>query len=216
MAKIYKSEALRGKNEIRFVAIFCLMLSGMTFVLQGQNAPLMKGDGHPECLSYVRIEGSTNVNQFYFQQSLDHEKHAPSFHNKEGYITFSIPAHNFEASNPLMYKDFIQLIKADNYPEISIQFHYNPYDIQLSGAGRSLSILSEVYVTMAGKVMRYKIPGVVHICRDKAMRINGNIKIDLRDFQLSAPSKFMGMVRVSNEVSVEFGVRMEPDLISKN
>lgn len=61
---------------------------------------------HNDCNSYVKIEGSTNVNRFYFQQAIEDPKYPQNYVSKDGYITLTIPIRKFEASNPLMYSDF--------------------------------------------------------------------------------------------------------------
>ncbi|GAO31154.1 hypothetical protein JCM15548_13491 [Geofilum rubicundum JCM 15548] len=113
-----------------------------------------------------------------------------------------------------MHQDFIDLIKADDHPYIAIRFHYNPYEL-FEKNGQTGTIDSEIYITLAGEEKKYAIPGQIHLCQDKALRINGNIKINLNDFHLKPPSKFMGMVKVNNEVFVNFGLKMEQNLITR-
>lgn len=195
--------------------LISLLLFAPFIHAQGQYNKIHNSINHNECVNYVTIKGSTNVNEFSFIQLLNEKESPIKFHTQEGYITIQIPAHNFEASNPLMYKDFINLIKADEHPYIAIRFHYNPYELYNKN-GQTSAIASEIYITLAGEEKKYKIPGQIHLCHDRALRIMGDIKINLDDFQLQAPSKFMGMVKVNNEVFVNFGLRMEQNLISRN
>jgi len=169
---------------------------------------------HDKCTSFVSIQGSTNLNKFFFLQKLNKGEQNISFQNREGYIRLEIPSKNFEASNPLMYDDFISLIKAEKYPYISIRFLYKPYE--QNNKDEQLNLIEyEIYITLAGHENKYKIPGVIHQCKNSATHIMGEIKINLKDFQLQAPSKFMGMVKVNNEVFVNFGLSMEQNLITK-
>src|SRR5690554_7125393 len=55
------------------------------------------------------------------------------FYPQEGYLSVQIPSKNFEPSNPLMYADFIKLIKAEEHPYITIRFHFNPYEFYPEG-----------------------------------------------------------------------------------
>ncbi len=206
-----------SKNILRLVQLMLisLLLLAPSIDSEAQFSKTNNTINHNECVDFVSIQGSTNVNEFSFLQLLNERESPIQFHTQEGYITIQIPAHNFEASNPLMYKDFISLIKADKHPYIAIRFHYNPYELYEKN-GQTSAIDSEIYITLAGEEKKYKIPGQIHLCQDRALRIMGDIKINLDDFQLVAPSKFMGMVKVNNEVFVNFGLKMEQSLISKN
>jgi hypothetical protein len=206
------SRRVLGYGHLMLIFIFLLIPTNHTIAQFDKTNNVIN---HNNCIDFVSIQGSTNVNDFSFIQLLKDSESPISFHTQEGYISIQIPAHNFEASNPLMYKDFIDLIKADEHPFIAIRFHYNPYELYEKN-GQTSAISSEIYITLAGEEKKYKIPGQIHLCQDKALRIMGDIKINLDDFQLQAPSKFMGMVKVNNEVFVNFGLKMKQNLITKN
>ena len=114
-----------------------------------------------------------------------------------------------------MYSDFFQLLQADAHPDITIRFYYDPYKLLNPGAAAT-SISSEIWVSLAGEEKKFRLPGTVHVCYDNAAHLNGSLKIDLRDFNLTPPTKFMGMVKVNNEVSVEFAVRMFLNLLHRS
>ena len=198
---------------VKKMAIFLLLLTPFHYA-QGQYNKLLNTINHNECVDFVSIHGSTNINEFSFLQKLKESEHPIRFHTQEGYISIQIPSRDFEASNPLMYKDFVDLIKADEFPYIAIRFHYNPYELYEKN-GQTSTIKSEIYITLAGEEKKYSIPGQIRLCQDRVLRIMGEIKINLDDFQLQAPSKFMGMIKVNNEVIVNFGLRMEQNLITK-
>lgn len=205
---------LKNTTGLAQPMLILLLILAPFYHAQGQYTKTHNTINENDCVDFVSIKGSTNVNEFSFLQLLNERESPIRFHTQEGYITIQIPAHNFEASNPMMYKDFITLIKADAHPYIAIRFHYNPYELYEKN-GQTSAIASEIYITLAGEEKKYKIPGQIHLCHDRALRIMGDIKINLDDFQLQAPSKFMGMVKVNNEVFVNFGLKMEQNLISK-
>jgi hypothetical protein len=173
------------------------------------NLPAMN-----ECTDYVWIEGSTNINRFaFFQQLKFGSKDQISLGSHKSQLRIDIPANNFEASNPLMYADFLKLIKAEDHPFISITIYYNPKDL-VSNTSKQLNSIIEV--KLAGNLQCYSIPGTLHVCHDRSLRVNGSIKINLNDFQLEPPTKFFGMVKVNQEVFVNFGLTMENNLLTKN
>jgi hypothetical protein len=163
--------------------------------------------GIKECDDYIKINGSTNINHFHFVQNID-EKLTPLKKEKktQDTLTIKIPAHNFEPSNPMMYKDFLEFIKADKYPYIDITIFFN--NVRLP-AGPPSAIVPKIKVGLAGQTHTYKIPGYVKECRDKKLHISGKIDIDLKDFGLEPPTKFMGMVKVNNEVFINFGLTLD-------
>lgn len=201
-------------KRLMAVTITCIVVAQMPLFSQGNAITVMHKQEHNNCNSFVKIEGSTNVNRFYFHQVIEDPKYPQNYVSKDGYITLTIPIRRFEASNPLMYSDFFQLLQADSHPDITIRFYYDPYKLLNPGSTTS-PISSEIWVSLAGHEKKFKLPGSVHICYDNAAHLNGTLTIDLRDFSLTPPTKFMGMVKVNNEVSVEFAVRMSADLVTQ-
>lgn len=167
-----------------------------------------------ECINFVQIEGSTNINNFAFHQQFDGFSKSPIVNDgKNNLISIDIPARNFEASNPMMYDDFLKLIKADTYPIISILIHYFPNELSNPD---NQQITSNILVTLAGMQKSYIIPGVLQNCHNHQIRIQGTVKLNLNDFNLEPPTKFLGMVRVNKEVFVNFGLTMQNNFLTKN
>lgn len=198
-----------GLPLLWFLACFLTCFAPLT--AQTESA----GNKHSDCHNFITIEGSTNVNEFSFQQMLEDQRSLIRFYPQEGYLSVQIPSKNFEPSNPLMYADFIKLIKAEEHPYITIRFHFNPYEFYPEGQ-QTETIASEIYVTLAGEEKKYRIPGQVHLCENNMLRIRGDVKINLLDFSLHPPTKFMGMVKVNHEVFVNFGLRIEQTMLTQN
>lgn len=196
----------------RFVllaAVFCFL---EILPFQGQPMPEMEQPHHTPvetkgCDDYIKIYGSTNINHFHFVQNLN-EKTTPykKEEKTQETLTIKIPAHNFEPSNPMMYKDFLKFIKANEYPYIDITIFFD--NIRLP-AGPPSTIVPKIKIGLAGRTHTYKIPGYIEECRDKKLHIRGKVDIDLKDFGLEPPTKFMGMVKVNNEVFINFGLTLD-------
>ncbi|MGM0376470.1 MAG: YceI family protein [Bacteroidota bacterium] len=157
-----------------------------------------------DCEDFIQIDGSTNVNHFHFVQEIqtiqtlsEKETHKPDS------ISLQIPAKDFEPSNPKMYEDFLEFIRAGQFPYIDIIIFFKSKEANL---GEKTKIAPEVEVKLAGQKQVYQIPGEIYQCRDRNLHISGEISIDLKDFDLTPPTKFMGMVKVSNEVFINFGL----------
>lgn len=160
-----------------------------------------------QCDDYIKINGSTNVNHFHFEQKLVDQKvitkEKPSSGQK---VALQIPAHDFKASNPMMYKDFLKLIKADEYPYINITIFFEQFRLP---AGSPQTVIPKIEVGLAGETQTYEIPGEVYECRKSGVHLQGKVNINLKDFGLEPPTKFMGMVKVNKEVFINFGLTLD-------
>ena len=116
-------------------------------------------------------------------------------------LEISIPIKDFEASNPMMYNDFLELMKEENHPRIKISFSRK----QLESALRDLSEpCPDISITIAGITKTYNVQCVIVKCSDN-LYLKGKENIKLSDFKLKPPSRLLGMVKVNNEIDVNFG-----------
>ncbi|WP_291854880.1 YceI family protein [Marinilabilia sp.] len=188
-----------------------VVFSIITLAINGQPMPDKSIPHHTKtdvktCDNFIKIEGSTNVNHFHFEQTFNEKEKVIETHPGSGEIVkLKIPAHDFKASNPMMYDDFLELIKASEYPYIDITVFFE--NIKLP-AGPENTVVPKIRIGLAGQSQTYQIPGQIHDCRQNSMHINGRININLKDFNLDPPTKFMGMVKVNNEVFINFGLTL--------
>jgi hypothetical protein len=157
-----------------------------------------------ECNNFVKIGGKTNVNHFHLIQKLNGQEEIVE--RSQETLTLRIPADEFEPSNPMMYEDFLDFIKADEYPEIDITIFLDNTRLP---AGNSNHISPRIKIGLAGQTKTYTIPGKIEECRDNSLHISGKVNINLHDFNLEPPSKFMGIVKVSKEVFINFELTLE-------
>jgi hypothetical protein len=195
---------------ILLFAFFLIFASFLTLQAQVKNS--VNNDTADQS-NFVQIEGSTNVNKFSFIQHLKDDSNNKIRIDDMGRIKLEIPASNFIASNPLMYDDFIDLIHAKAHPTITITIHHHPMEFVQSSSGH---FSTKIDVKLAGRERRYILPGTLYIVEEETIRILGSIELNLNDFHLDPPTKFFGMVKVNQEVFVNFGLTMENQLLTKN
>jgi len=146
----------------------------------------------------------SNINQFSFlYRSLDLSSYWQTIHyNDTGYLEIHIPVKDFEASNPLMYDDFLALLNEKEYPQLTICLT----NYQLENAWRGTVFpFQKIKITMAGITRSYDVGYRLDECNNNLL-IKGETKIKLTDFKISPPVKLNGLVKVRDEIAVNFGL----------
>lgn len=154
------------------------------------------------CLNFIHITGESNVNQFSFsfnQSEILNRKVGGS--SDTGDVIIRIPIREFRASNQMMYSDFLEMMKESEYPIIEICFKRK--QLYRANAGNNGSC-PDIQITIAGVTRVYKIDCSIFPCADNLF-IQGEKKLKLTDFRLKPPVKLKGLVKVSNDINVNFG-----------
>ena len=164
------------------------------------------------CLGEISIEGSTNVNHFSFSYenpvmtkntsalASNICYHEPTGTNR---MDFDIPLNSFKGSNPAMRNDFLDLLKAGIYPDVTVGINKNEFDCIASG---SPSEKIDLEVMLAG--VKKSVQANYTTFRDTENRIvlSGITNFLLSDFHLEPPEKALGLIRVRNEVFIKFDI----------
>lgn len=184
---------------IKKIGVFLFTAALTCALTRGQD---QADNSMPGCANYLYINGESNVNQFTFRYiSAGPADKSRSFAGDTGSVVLSIPIKDFEASNPMMYNDFLELMKEQRYPKIIVSF--SKQQLAKSLADRSLPC-PDVHITIAGITRVYKIQCSVVTCSQN-LYLKGEETIKLTDFHLKPPSKLLGLVKVNNEINVNFG-----------
>lgn len=161
-------------------------------------------------LAKVRIDGSTNVNQFHFYY--DHpltENFSfavlPTDSTRLDSLSFFIPIEHIDASNPAMFDDFKELLKASEYPKIQITIS----DAELLHIFTSRDVKNiPIDITIAGMTNDYVSPIEVVSREENQFVVKGRTRIQLTDYNISPPRRFLGMIRVKDEVFINFEIKL--------
>jgi hypothetical protein len=186
--------------KIRLVWILLLFLSLYSTVLSQTSRVVST---HSVCRNYVVIEGKTNINQFELKwDDTRKTKTNEASCVDTSFFGINIPVKDFEASNSLMYADFMQLMKADDFPKIFIRISQDQLD-KLKEANDFCT--PDILLTIAGISNSYSVPCHAYKCAEKTLYINGTKKIHLKDFKMNPPVKLQGLIKVEDELEVKFG-----------
>ncbi len=160
--------------------------------------------------SQIFIKGKTNINNFICTFNIKNIDNPISIHYKiiDDNILFEkahlvLDNHCFDCGHKGMNRDFYNLLKSDEYPEILLELkeiNKNTDDPCVVNAITKLHI--------AGKSKVYTIP--IQLKEDKSIMVTGNLTLNMTDFGLEAPKKALGLIVVSDEIEIKF------DMVFKN
>ncbi len=165
------------------------------------------------CDSFVNVWGSTNVNRFELSLNYPVKRIFPiknlDLGTKENkFYRISVPVNQFDSDNKLMYNDFLKLIKADRYPYIILEIPYGHLQHVFSGMECTMH---KINITIDGITRSYVIPGSASHCREGGIYVTGLKDIRLTDFNITPPAKLMGLIKVKDDVLIDFGFVFLPE-----
>ncbi len=156
--------------------------------------------------STLEIHGKTNINNFTCRQTYP----SPGLKEVELYtdgdeVRFQdaelvIPVARFDCGHKIMTKDFQEILDAENNPDLKIILHA----VHTTGASK----VADVTIRLAGSSQRYRIPFTIKRDSDSITGV-GERKVRFGEFDLEPPVKFMGMVKVKEELNIQFTLRIK-------
>ena len=159
------------------------------------------------CIDYVIIQGSSNINQFEFinyEPEVETDLNKPQ--KKEDYRNIQIPVKKFSGPNNRMLNDFLKMVKASEYPYIKIDIEPREkadFD-EVTGLTNFRTRIS-----IAGNTHTFVIPCQINFCEDSEMVLEGDLELELSDFEIEPPKKLLGTVKVNDEVFITFAFKYE-------
>lgn len=153
------------------------------------------------------IKGKTNVNRF--QCAYDIRELSDSlkitYSEKKDTLSFtkaSMALHNlyFNCGNSSINEDFNKLLKTDEHPAITINL------LSVSKTAEASEVLAKVQIVICNIKKIYHIP--IQVDKSDGITVSGRLQIDINHFDLKAPKKAMGMIKVSNEIEIDFSLKV--------
>jgi len=158
--------------------------------------------------SNLSISGTTNINDFecnfnplYFKNEtfkVHYTEKGEILHFKNSVLPLENV--NFDCGNRKINKDFHELLKSKEHPEILLKLK----KIDMSEEGNSIVTIG---FTIAGVNKDYKFP--VEITRDKQLCFDGKLKLNIKDFNLEAPSKIFGLIVLDEVIEINFNLNVK-------
>ncbi|MTK51932.1 YceI family protein [Paludibacter sp.] len=169
----------------------------------------------------LSIDGSTNIIPFHIYQSSDQLFSRPTIRfvatTVEDKIYLSenqlfIQVKSFRSNNPMALHDFLKLIQSDKYPLIKVELCYIDRMVSTDKKGRSGGN-ALINITITGVTCQYSLP-VTSDMVDGRTIISGRKQLNIRDFGLQPPQIMMGLIKVSELITIDFRFPCNIDLDS--
>lgn len=159
-------------------------------------------------IGYIDITVESNVNKLYFKYALNqiclsiNVETLQSRSDDTSNARIIVPVNEFTCTNKLAYRDFLTLLKSNQYPNITIAI---PQKVLVQKQSTDSVILHDVLINIAGVSRKYDINYSIENANGKDSFLVGTTKIKLTDLNIEPPQKSFGLVKVKNEIIVKFG-----------
>ncbi|XOV92971.1 MAG: hypothetical protein ACFHWX_22580 [Bacteroidota bacterium] len=165
--------------------------------------------------SKLTIHGKTNVNTFECElnQAFNHEILEVTSENSDLVIDFDglvlkYSIDKFDCGHEIMNKDFREILNSEEHPYFFLKIN-EIYIREETSEMEKLDVKSFVTISLAG-VEQTKIiqDGVVINHDDQTLTFKGSRSLQMTDFNIKPPTKFLGLVTVEDELIVSFEIQM--------
>lgn len=178
----------------------------------GQNSTFNKVD---LVSSIFVIRGTTNVNKFACEINQTYENEQMVVRSVRtgrvvefGGLKLCYPVNGFQCAIKAMSRDLQQTLKGDEYPCLFMEINKIIID-EGNDAIENLKVESEVTITLAGTTVKMIIAeGQVVNHSENSLTLFGNKVLKMTDFGIEPPTKFLGLVQVTNDLDVTFEIKL--------
>lgn len=153
--------------------------------------------------SSLRVSGTTNVTGFtcLFESEYLENETLIAYRNQDGRILLrnaklELDIDGFDCGGRGINKDFRAMLKADQYPVISLDFK------ELNQIGEHYEAV--VGIVIAGQKHAYTIP--VTITQADLKHLKGILKLNISDYDLELPKKMFGLIKIRDVIAIEFDI----------
>lgn len=190
------------------IILYTLMFASMV-------NPIEKERWLVEESSRLVVEGSSNVNDFEcsIQSRTRKDTLTIDYDERSQRINFVknevlINARTFDCQNDLITSDLKKTLKTDKYPHVTLRFlSLERPTFRNFSSQRVRGIIS---ITIAGHTERYHINYRMTPRTDGTIILEGEQILNITDFGLTTPKKLMGLIRVNENIKVDFNMRLKP------
>lgn len=164
--------------------------------------------------SRLVINGASNVNQFscglntyqYADTLMVVERTASRIQFSKNKL--SLPVVDFDCGNKLITSDFQSTLRSEQHPDIGISFL--SFTLVPGRCAEFDSYDARVLVDLSGKVRELIIRFDFWEKSYSLYHLSGKTKLKFSDFGLAPPNKVMGLIKVEDDLSIDFNLVVRP------
>jgi hypothetical protein len=182
------------------IMLFCGAFTNAQSNLKEKTVKVLPSSG-------LTITGDTNINKFtcVFDTSFLREPQAIGYSDNGSVISFSnarlrLHTKGFDCGSRPINRDFKELIKADEYPEIVLEL--NKVNLKDRSSG-----IANICIKIAGKQKYYDVP--VAIKTGEVAEFKGRMELNINDFGLKPPKKLFGIIVVKDDIQINFDLKVK-------
>ncbi len=152
----------------------------------------------------IIISGESNVQDFvvryYFKKRLEITSSADTGCSSQQNGLIQIPVNKLLFSNRHMRDDFLNLVRANQFPLIKL--YYDPKTLNRFEDHSKKTVLITIQITNVKQT--YEVP--VSLLRDTKTytKLKGKIELKLSDFKLTPKRYFFGLIRIKDMLNINF------------
>ena len=157
--------------------------------------------------STLSITGDTNINKFLcsFNTELIAENNQIIYKTGSSKINFEnailkLDNSGFDCGNKAINKDFKDLIKAEEYPVITLELTQILLDDNNKASAK-------VVINIAGESNTYLVP--VEISSEETTQYKGCLNLNISDFNLQGPKKLFGLIIIKENININFILKVK-------
>ena len=162
------------------------------------------------------IYGETNVSEFSCNYQVINDLDTIRFIvNENGAETDFIDAHvnlkvnQFDCGNTVITSDFKKLLQEKKHPDVRIRF-IDFIEVEEGWSElRHEKIIGhfEIELEVAGVNRKEVVPVFNETIEEQRIFYLGDVVLDIKEFGLVAPEKFLGMIKVEDEIIIELKLK---------
>lgn len=182
--------------SILFLSLFSLLMHRDTE--NRVEVKIMEG-------SHLYINGTSNVHEFTcdYLKPIQPKSFTLLYENIEnGWLIedaqLQLESGSFDCGGRRINKDFEELVKSNKFPVIQIEV----YEIM----PEKTNYHAKIEVTIAG--VRKSLPVLISLQEDEEINYTATLNLNIEDFNLDAPTKAMGLIKVHEEISIHVHLRL--------
>ena len=166
--------------------------------------------------SKMFLEGGTNVNLYNCDCQDKFAEMSMTIENDGNHAVFQnanlkLRTENLDCHNPLYNSNIKKILKADEFPYITIDLLETWQDAQLLQANDQswFSIISKINVTIQQTSKVETVNARAQYIGNNKFRITGEQTLHMTDFGIAVPSFMYGLVKVKDEIVFNFDLVVE-------